>query len=100
MIQKQRGDHYRKLLKASADAIIRREGSALVKQADKNPQELREWAHKWFKEHAHYVADVMAVDERRAKAYSEDRRLKLMATVADGALTQYLTDMTAAGAKL
>jgi hypothetical protein len=93
VIAKQRGDHYRKLLQASADAIIRKEGSAIAKIADRSPEEIRAWADKFYKEHGAFVSDVLQVNERQGRSYAETQREKLMCSIADDCLSQLLRDM-------
>lgn len=86
VIRPEEDAHYRQLIEGNAGQVMRKEAKALARAWDKDkkdPDKLQQWADKFFAEHVYFVADVMKLDEEKARKFVNDRRDKFVLSVKD-----------------
>ena len=93
--------HYRRLFAANAERVLRKEVGAMFKalgKFEKEPEKLNEWADSFYANHGEFVAEVMQIDENKARKFAEHQRDRMLLSVKDQAAGALLKELEMKGA--
>jgi len=84
--------HYHQLLLSSCRRVMHAEAKELERawKKDKNVQKLADWAEKFYAKHAEFAAEVMQIDEKKARKFAEDRRDQFLLSVKDNSFYDHV----------
>jgi hypothetical protein len=85
--------HYQQLLLGNAAQVMRKEAKAIGRAWDKDKRDrdkLVQWASKFYAEHAHFLADVMKLDEHKARSFANDRQELFLLSVNDNCIREHI----------
>lgn len=84
---------------AVAQRAIRKEGQALLtalKRHGDDPVKMQSWAEKFYKDHADYIAEGLAVDRSRAETFAAQHKARVLCSIKDNCVAGVLKELDSA----
>lgn len=86
---------YEQLMRSGLERVMRKEASAALKaweRCGRDKDKFCEWADKFYAEHESFAADVLQLDEAKARELINARREKCKLNVMEGSHLNYFND--------